>query len=192
MTTDRSGALDLPLVLQDLERAVNLGEQLGLRDELTQARDVLAQASHRRRLAPETTVAALLGATGSGKSSLANALTGSEVSRTARTRPTTTQPLAVVPDTAVEAAELLDWLAVGHRSRVDGGWALGETTVLVDLPDIDSDEPAHRASIRRSTPTASFIATSSFPWRRMPRSWWSPSTRWIGSTLRAGTQCLGT
>ena len=149
MTTDRSGALDLPLVLEDLERAVNLGEQLGLRDELTQARDVLAQASHRRRLAPETTVAALLGATGSGKSSLTNALTGSEVSRTARTRPTTTQPLAVVPDTAVEAAELLDWLAIGHRARVDGGWALGETTVLVDLPDIDSDEPAHRAIAQR-------------------------------------------
>ena len=149
MSTDSPGALDLPLVLEDLERAVNLGEQLGLRDELTQARDVLAQASHRRRLAPETTVVALLGATGSGKSSLTNALTGSEVSRTARTRPTTTQPLAVVPDTAVEAAELLDWLAIGHRSRVDGGWALGETTVLVDLPDIDSDEPAHRAIAQR-------------------------------------------
>ena len=149
MTTDRSGALDLALVLEGLERAVNLGEQLGLREELTQARDVLAQASHRRRLAPETTVAALLGATGSGKSSLTNALTGSEVSRTARTRPTTTQPLAVVPDTAVEATELLDWLAISHRVRVDGGWALGETTVLVDLPDIDSDEPAHRAIAQR-------------------------------------------
>ena len=149
MTTDRSGALDLALVLEGLERAVNLGEQLGLREELTQARDVLAQASHRRRLAPETTVAALLGATGSGKSSLTNALTGSEVSRTARTRPTTTHPLAVVPDTAVEATELLDWLAISHRVRVDGGWALGETTVLVDLPDIDSDEPAHRAIAQR-------------------------------------------
>ena len=147
--TDRSGALDLPLVLEDLGRAVDLGEQLGLRDELTQARDVLAQASHRRRLAPETTVAALLGATGSGKSSLTNALTGSEVSRTARTRPTTTHPLAVVPDTAVEATELLDWLDISHRARVDGGWALGRTTVLVDLPDIDSDEPEHRAIAQR-------------------------------------------
>ena len=149
MSTDSPGALDLPLVLEDLEKAVDLGEQLGLRDELTRARDVLAQASHRRRLAPETTVAALLGATGSGKSSLTNALTGSEVSRTARTRPTTTQPLAVVPDTAAEATELLDWLDISHRARVDGGWALGRTTVLVDLPDIDSDEPAHRAIAQR-------------------------------------------
>ncbi|OLO49934.1 ABC transporter, partial [Actinomyces oris] len=107
MTTDRPGTSDLPLVLEDLARAVDLGEQLGLGEELTRARDVLTQASHRRRLAPETTVAALLGATGSGKSSLANALTGSEVSRTARTRPTTTQPLAIVPDTAAEATELL-------------------------------------------------------------------------------------
>ena len=149
MTTDRSGALDLALVLEGLERAVNLGEQLGLREELTQARDVLAQASHRRRLAPETTVAALLGATGSGKSSLANAMAGSEVSRTACTRPTTTQPLAVVPDTAVEATELLDWLSISHRVRVDGDWALGGSTVLVDLPDIDSDEPAHRVIAQR-------------------------------------------
>ena len=87
MTTDRSAVSDLPLVLEDLARAVDLGEQLGLGEELAHARDVLTQASHRRRLAPQTTVAALLGATGSGKSSLTNAMAGSEVSRTARTRP---------------------------------------------------------------------------------------------------------
>ena len=149
MTPDGPGALDLPQVLEDLARAVDLGERLGLGEELTQARDVLTQASHRRRLAPQTTVAALLGATGSGKSSLANAMAGSEVSRTARTRPTTTQPLAVVPDTAVEATELLDWLSISHRVRVDGDWALGGSTVLVDLPDIDSDEPAHRVIAQR-------------------------------------------
>ena len=149
MTTDGPGALDLPQVLEDLDRAVDLGERLGLGEELTQARNVLTQASHRRRLAPQTTVAALLGATGSGKSSLANAMAGSEVSRTARTRPTTTQPLAVVPDTAVEATELLDWLSISHRVRVDGDWALGGSTVLVDLPDIDSDEPAHRVIAQR-------------------------------------------
>lgn len=149
MTTDGPGALDLSQVLEDLARAVDLGERLSLGEELTQARNVLTQASHRRRLAPQTTVAALLGATGSGKSSLANAMAGSEVSRTARTRPTTTQPLAVVPDTAVEATELLDWLSISHRVRVDGDWALGGSTVLVDLPDIDSDEPAHRVIAQR-------------------------------------------
>ena len=149
MTTDRSAVSDLPMVLEDLARAVDLGEQLGLREELTQARDVLTQASHRRRLAPRTTVAALLGATGSGKSSLTNAMAGSEVSRTARTRPTTTQPLAVVPDTTVEATALLDWLDISQRVRVDGAWGLGEDTVLVDLPDIDSEELAHRAIAER-------------------------------------------
>ena len=90
--TDHTDVGSLALTLEQLEQAVALGERLGLRDELDQARAVLAQASDRRRLAPEITVAALLGATGSGKSSLANALTGVEVSRTARTRPTTTQP----------------------------------------------------------------------------------------------------
>ena len=94
-------------------------------------------------------MAALLGATGSGKSSLTNALTGTEVTRTARIRPTTTRPIAVVPDTAAGATELLDWLAIDQRVRVDGSWAPGETTVLVDLPDIDSDEPSHRAIAER-------------------------------------------
>ena len=155
MTADHTGHTDhaeaggLVPVLEDLTRAVDLGAQLGLDDELTQARDVLEQASHRRRLALQTTVVALLGATGSGKSSLTNALAGAEVSRTARTRPTTTQPLAVVPDTTVEATALLDWLDISQRVRVDGAWGLGEDTVLVDLPDIDSEELAHRAIAQR-------------------------------------------
>lgn len=144
MTADHTGAAGLSLAVEGLDQVVVLGEQLGLCDELDQAREVLAQVSQRRRLAPETTVVALLGATGSGKSSLTNALTGTEVSRTARTRPTTTQPLAVVPDTAAEATALLDWLMIGQRVSVGGNWPLGEATVLVDLPDIDSDELRHR------------------------------------------------
>ena len=149
MTSDHADALGLTAILEGLEQAVGLGEQLGMHAELVRARDVLAQTSHRRRLAPETTVAALLGATGSGKSSLTNALTGTEVTRTARIRPTTTRPIAVVPDTAAGATELLDWLAIDQRVRVDGSWAPGEATVLVDLPDIDSDEPSHRAIAER-------------------------------------------
>ena len=149
MTSDHADAPGLTAILEGLEQAVGLGEQLGMHAELVRARDVLAQTSHRRRLAPETTVAALLGATGSGKSSLTNALTGTEVTRTARIRPTTTRPIAVVPDTAAGATELLDWLAIDQRVRVDGSWAPGEATVLVDLPDIDSDEPSHRAIAER-------------------------------------------
>lgn len=149
MTTDHADAPGLTAILEGLEQAVGLGEQLGMHAELVRARDVLAQTSHRRRLALETTVAALLGATGSGKSSLTNALTGTEVTRTARIRPTTTRPIAVVPDTAAGATELLDWLAIDQRVRVDGSWAPGEATVLVDLPDIDSDEPSHRAIAER-------------------------------------------
>ena len=149
MTTDHADAPGLTAILEGLEQAVGLGEQLGMHAELVRARDVLTQTSHRRRLAPETTVAALLGATGSGKSSLTNALTGTEVTRTARIRPTTTRPIAVVPDTAAGATELLDWLAIDQRVRVDGSWVPGETTVLVDLPDIDSDEPSHRAIAER-------------------------------------------
>ena len=120
MTTDHTDVGGLALALEQLEQTIALGERLGLRDELDQAREVLAQASDRRRLAPETTVAALLGATGSGKSSLANALIGAEVSRTARIRPATTQLLAVVPETAVEAIALMDWLGISQRVSLSG------------------------------------------------------------------------
>lgn len=88
---------------------------------------VLARARERLALSGEYTVVALAGATGSGKSSLFNALVGAEIARPGVTRPTTGRPLAVVlpPPGAAPAAgsgpdDLLDWLEVSDRVVVGG------------------------------------------------------------------------
>ena len=73
-------------------RPVELGEGLVSPEAMAPARAVLESADQRRRLAPGVVVVALLGATGSGKSSLLNALAGTRIARTAVTRPTTTRP----------------------------------------------------------------------------------------------------
>ena len=154
----RGAAVDLDGALSALARVVELGGELVEASHpraMDPARAVLERAARRRSLAPDVTVVALLGSTGSGKSSLFNALTGTRAARTAMTRPTTTVPLAAIPVESDDAgtAELLDWLEVSDRVRTDPGGdsarALGPTTVLVDLPDVDSDATDHRVTATR-------------------------------------------
>ncbi|AMD87896.1 dGTPase [Actinomyces radicidentis] len=145
----RGAARDLDQTLWDLTRAVELGDGLVEDAALAPARTVLTRAGERRRIAPGVTVVALLGATGSGKSSLFNALTGATIARTAVTRPTTTKPLAALPAGASgpvtdRVSDLLDWLGVDERVQLENDTGMGGATVLLDLPDVDSDEVAHR------------------------------------------------
>lgn len=145
----RGAARDLDQTLWDLTRVVELGDGLVEDAALAPARTVLERAGERRRIAPGVTVVALLGATGSGKSSLVNALTGATIARTAVTRPTTTKPLAALPagvsgPVADHVSDLLDWLGVDERVQLETDTGMGGATVLLDLPDVDSDEAAHR------------------------------------------------
>jgi GTP-binding protein EngB required for normal cell division len=142
------------------ERAAALAEALdagGHRFEpgaAQRARTLLGKLDERLRLSGDHTVVALAGATGSGKSSLFNALAGLDLSTVGARRPTTSTATAAVwgPD---GAAPLLDWLEVPRRHQVssDGGPA-GEDDplhglVLLDLPDHDSTELAHRLEVDR-------------------------------------------
>lgn len=148
-------ATGLDRALWQLARVSELGQGLLEAPHLEGAQRITQRAGQRRRLAPSLTVTALLGATGSGKSSLLNALLGQQVARTAVTRPTTTEPLAALPVTSgipvQEAGALLDWLEVHERSEVHAApaAALGEGTVLLDMPDMDSDSRGHRAVVER-------------------------------------------
>ncbi|MFB9391239.1 GTPase [Streptomyces coeruleoprunus] len=119
---------------------------------LAEAGRVLDEAAARQRLSSRHTVVAIAGSTGSGKSTLINALAGVPVSETGLRRPTTAAPIAC--SWSEGAAELLDRLAIPGRLRRRplAGGAGDEALqglVLIDLPDHDSAVTAHRAQVDR-------------------------------------------
>jgi GTP-binding protein EngB required for normal cell division len=136
--------------LRALDRVVELGE--GRLDEelLDLARDLERRAGERMRLSGAHTVVALAGATGSGKSTLFNALAGTTVSQPGVRRPTTGVAHAVVWD-AAGAGPLLDWLEVPRRHHLGTGGASDDLRglVLLDLPDHDSTVAEHRVEVDR-------------------------------------------
>ena len=132
-----------------LRTALELGGDT-LREETVQnAQALLERVDQRMRLGEEHTVVAFAGSTGSGKSSLFNAVAGLEIARVGVRRPTTSKPTACVWGTGGE--EILDWLDVPVQSRswresaLDGDdQSALHGLVLVDLPDHDSTAVEHR------------------------------------------------
>ncbi|WP_107422235.1 YfjP family GTPase [Streptomyces lushanensis] len=135
-----------------------LGELVGLSRArldgalLAEAGHVLEEASARQRLSSYHTVVAIAGATGSGKSTLFNALAGVPISETGLRRPTTSAPIACMWSDG--AAGLLDRLEIPGRLRrrpLAGGDGDEELhgLVLVDLPDHDSALVYHREQVDR-------------------------------------------
>ncbi|MFI8778803.1 dynamin family protein [Brachybacterium paraconglomeratum] len=155
--------------LDALDRALAALDGIAPGEALTGTAELLERIDRRRALSAEHTVIGLFGATGSGKSSLLNALIGKDVARAAVRRPTTSAPLAAVLGDAGSEA-LLDWLEVEERHALDEGTALARAAskpargrrarrteagtpgvVLLDLPDLDSVESAHRDIAERMT-----------------------------------------
>ncbi|GAA2099299.1 50S ribosome-binding GTPase [Microlunatus panaciterrae] len=118
---------------------------------VAEARRLIEQADRRLAISGDATVVALAGATGSGKSSTFNALSGTDMAVVGVRRPTTSQALAASwGDKSAE--ELLDWLKIPRRHAVEDDPAEAaalDGLVLLDLPDHDSTELSHRMEVDR-------------------------------------------
>lgn len=162
LVTRRSG--DLTDRIDGLEEAARSARgrlpDLLVDEALTVAR----RAGDRLRLSGDHTVVALAGATGSGKSSTFNAVTGLELSATGVRRPTTSWTMACAWG-AEGADELLSWLGVPARHQVMRDSMLDEAPpdheleglVLLDLPDHDSTEVAHHVEVDRLVKMADLL-----------------------------------
>ncbi len=145
---------DLLQRVRALGRAAELSEGRVDAEAVAEAARVVAQVDRRLGLSGDSTVVALAGATGSGKSSLFNVLSGTRLAEVGVRRPTTAVPLAAHWGEHPSAADLLDWLQVGRRHGI--GTAYGpadlDGLVLLDLPDHDSTEVGHRIQVDRLVP----------------------------------------
>jgi GTP-binding protein EngB required for normal cell division len=137
--------------LRALQEAVELCEGRVDPDTLADARRVVDQADRRLALSGSATVVALAGATGSGKSSMFNALSGTTLATVGVRRPTTAHAMA--SSWGEESAEdLLDWLQIPRRHALQTDPAMDaalDGLVLLDLPDHDSTELDHRMEVDR-------------------------------------------
>ncbi|WP_084076980.1 GTPase [Demequina sp. NBRC 110057] len=123
----------------------------------------IQRCDERLSLGVEHTVVALAGGTGSGKSSLFNAILGREFAVAGVARPTTSQVSAAVWGGRGQA--LLDWIGVDRQRRLargidslddpDEGQLRG--MVLLDLPDHDSINAENRAVVDRVVPMADLL-----------------------------------
>jgi GTP-binding protein EngB required for normal cell division len=137
--------------LRALGEAVELCQDRVDSGALAEARRVVDQADRRLAISGSATVVALAGATGSGKSSIFNALSGTELATVGVRRPTTAHAMA--SSWGEESAEeLLDWLQIPRRHALTTDPALDaalDGLVLLDLPDHDSTELDHRMEVDR-------------------------------------------
>jgi GTP-binding protein EngB required for normal cell division len=143
MARDITDALDL------LDLAIGRSTEI-VDPELVRSPAELGAATRKRLgFLGRSVVVALVGGTGSGKSSLLNALAGEEVAPTGAIRPTTERPLAWIPANPEPGlVRLLDDLSINDRVGHD---SFGEIAVL-DLPDTDSVLRSHRQVVESLLP----------------------------------------
>ncbi len=134
--------------LRALSEAVEPAEGRADPAVVAEARRVVAQAGQRLAFSGERTVVALAGATGSGKSSTFNAISGTTLAEPGVRRPTTSRAMAAVWGSD-PAGELLDWLDVPRRHNLTDDESRFDGLVLLDLPDHDSTETSHRLEVDR-------------------------------------------
>lgn len=145
------------VALQEKVRSLQTAAQLsrGRADEtvVAEAERVCSQADRRLAFGGNAVVVALAGATGSGKSTTFNALSKTTLATTGVRRPTTSSVLGASwaddEHPQSEMDEVLSWLEVPNRHAITGGDPTLGGLVLLDLPDHDSTQLAHRLEVDR-------------------------------------------
>ncbi|MBS2538958.1 50S ribosome-binding GTPase [Catenulispora sp. NF23] len=144
---------------------------------------ILRRVHERIALSPAHVVTVIAGATGSGKSSLFNALIRYDLAPVGAIRPTTTTGTACVWDArnAGDVQALLDRIGVVEENRVMRGTLLNGThrrsepelapLVLIDLPDHDSAVRAHRDETDRATAAADLLLFVTDPQKYADAAW---------------------
>jgi hypothetical protein len=140
---------DLLRVVDGLDLVVELADGLVHPDDVARARTAAVRARERGGYLGGTLVMAIVGGTGTGKSSLLNALAGEPVASVSAVRPHTNRPLAWVPsDAGPGLGDLLDRLEIDERvthRRFPG-------LALLDATDFDSIDRGNRAQLERLLP----------------------------------------
>jgi energy-coupling factor transporter ATP-binding protein EcfA2 len=154
--------VDLDRRVGALERAIELSGPRLDASAAAAVRARLAVVRERLALGVDQTVVALAGGTGSGKSSLFNAIAGLEFAEVGVKRPTTARVTACVWGT--DGGPLLDWVGVGPDERIERESALDgdrevplRGLVLLDLPDHDSVSAHHREVVDRVLPLSDLL-----------------------------------
>ena len=140
---------DLRDLIDRFDRLVATADGLVPESALEAAAHVGRRARDRRGFLGDTVVVALAGGTGSGKSSLINALAGEVVAESGAQRPTTFEPLAWIPANPEPGlVRLLDSIGIDDRVGQDRvPWL-----AVIDLPDTDSVSEDNRATVQRVLP----------------------------------------
>lgn len=145
---------DAITVVEGLDFIVSLAAGHLHPDDLASARETATTARMRAGHLGTTMVLALVGGTGSGKSSLLNALAGAEIASTSPVRPHTTEPLALVPESLEPS--LRDLLGRLDVSRIVTQDRFPDFAIL-DMTDIDSVATDHRTQVERLLPEVDVV-----------------------------------
>ncbi len=138
----------LPERIEHLRQATELAHGRLDPAVIQYAEHVIQKATDRLTFGTHFSVVAMLGATGSGKSSMANAILGSDVATTGLRRPTTSSTLACVFGDE-DATPLLDWLEIRNRHVVADDDPELSGLIVLDVPDHDSVRVEHRLEMER-------------------------------------------
>ncbi|MGB5187564.1 MAG: GTPase [Acidimicrobiia bacterium] len=144
---------DLTEALDLLDLAVASSDGLASAASRAGAAEVAAAARRRRDFFAESIVVAIAGGTGSGKSSLLNAIAGRNIADTSELRPHTNEPLAWIPAGDHAIAAMVASLGIDDVVVHDGGPALA----IVDLPDLDSVDDRHRTLVESVLPVVDAV-----------------------------------